>query len=77
MDNHIIRIHHLKTDSGITTQGSIYPIARRPGQVKLPPGKLIWETFYSKSDIYGLLQDCSISSALTMEILQFCIKPLI
>ena len=31
----------------------------------------------SKCYIDGLVQDCSISSALAMEILQFCAKPLI
>ena len=34
-----------------------------------------WETNVDPDHIDGLVQDCSISSALAMEILQFCNKP--
>ena len=39
------------------------------------PGKWIWATLSSKSNIDGLVQECSISSASAMERLQFCTKP--
>ena len=49
------------------------PLPDALGQVKLSPGYLDFEKFSSKT-IDGLVQDCSISSALAMEILQSCIK---
>ena len=32
-------------------------------------------TIITNSDTYGLVQDCSISIALAMEIMQYCTKP--